>query len=42
MQPIAVDEDYAAQDAPIIDAWLAIAIREEQPEPLQLLFRQPE
>ncbi len=27
-QAIAIDEDYAAQDTPVVDAWLAMALGE--------------
>ena len=39
-QTIAVDEDYAAQNPPIIDTGLAMALREERPQPLHLLVGQ--
>ena len=41
-QPIAIDEDYAAQHAPVIDSRLAMALREERLQPLHLLIGQPE
>jgi hypothetical protein len=40
-QAIAIDEDYAAQNPPIIDARLAMALRKERPQPIHLLVRQP-
>lgn len=40
--PIATDEDYAAQIAPVIDAGLAMALREERPQPFHLFVGQPE
>ena len=40
-QAIAIDEDYAAQHAPIIYTRLAMALREERPQPLHLLVGQP-
>ena len=41
-QPIAIDEDYAAQHAPVIDPRLAMALGKERPQPLHLRFGQPE
>lgn len=41
-QPIAVDEDYSVQHTPIIDHRLAMALRKERLQPLQLLVCQPE
>ncbi len=41
-QPIAIDEDYAAQNSPVIDPRLAMALREERLQPLHLLVGQPE
>ena len=41
-QAITIDEDYSAQNAPIIHPRLAVAPREERPQPLHLLVRQPE
>jgi hypothetical protein len=40
-QAIAIDEDYTAENAPIIDARLARALRNERFQPLHLLVRQP-
>lgn len=41
-QAIAIEEYYAAQNAPIIRTRLAMALREERRQPLHLLFGQPE
>jgi hypothetical protein len=41
-QAIAIDEDYTAQDPPIIDARLTVALWKERFQPLHLLVRQPE
>jgi hypothetical protein len=41
-QTIAIDEDYAAQNPPIIDARLAMALWKERSQPIHLLVRQPE
>ena len=41
-QAIAIDEDYAAQNPPIIHPRLAMALREKRLQPLHLLVRQPE
>lgn len=41
-QAIAIDEDNATQNTPIIDAWLAMALRKIWPEPCRLLVSQPE
>jgi hypothetical protein len=41
-QPVAIYEDYPAQNPPSIHAWLAMALRKERPQPLHLLVRQPE
>lgn len=41
-QPIAIYEDYAAQDPSIIDPRLAMALRKKRLQPLHLLVRQPE
>lgn len=41
-QAIAIDEDYAAQDAVIIDARLPMTVRKKRFQPLHLLVRQPE
>ena len=41
-QAIAIDEDYATQDAPVIDPRLAMALRKERLQPLHLLVGQPE
>ena len=40
-QPIAIDENYGAEDASIIDAGLAMALGKERLEPLHLSVRQP-
>lgn len=40
-QPIAVDEDNPAQDAPVIDPWPAVRLREERGELGHLLVGQP-
>ena len=41
-QPIAIDEDYAAQHAPVIDPRTTMALREKRPQPLNLFLGQPE
>lgn len=41
-QPVAIDEDYATQHAPVIDPRLAVALREKRLQPIHLLVRQPE
>ncbi|MPL96458.1 hypothetical protein SDC9_42639 [bioreactor metagenome] len=40
-QPIAIDENYAAEDTAIIDAGLAMALGEERLQPLHLRVGQP-
>lgn len=40
-QAIAIDEYYAAQNAPVVDAGLAMALGKERPQPLHLRIRQP-
>jgi hypothetical protein len=40
-QPVAVDEDDAAQHPSVIYPGLTTALREERPQPLDLLVRQP-
>jgi hypothetical protein len=40
-QAIATDEDYAAQNPPIIDARLAMALGKEGLQPRHLRVRQP-
>lgn len=39
-QAVAVDEHDAAQYPPIVDAWLAMALRKERPQPFHLFVRQ--
>jgi hypothetical protein len=41
-QPVAIDEDYAAQHTPVIDPRLAMALWKERLQPLQLRLGQPE
>src|SRR5690606_21158661 len=41
-QPVAIDEDYAAQNPSIIDPRLAMALRKERLQPLHLRVGQPE
>ena len=41
-QPIAVYEDNATQNTPIIDAWFAMGLREIGLKPRHLRVRQPE
>ena len=41
-QPIAIGEDYAAEDPSIIDPRLAMALRKERLQPLHLRVGQPE
>ena len=40
-QAITIDEDYPAQDPPIIDPWAAMALWKERPQPRHLLVTQP-
>jgi len=40
-QAIAIEEDNAAQDTPVINAWHAMALRKIGPQPLHLSFAQP-
>lgn len=42
LQPIALDEYYLAQNTPVIDPWLAVAVRKIRSTPLHLLVDQPE
>ena len=41
-QPIAIDEDYAAEDAPVVNAGLAMALGKERLQTLYLRVAQPE
>jgi hypothetical protein len=41
-QAIAIDEDYAAQNPPIINPGLAMALRQKRPQQLHFLVGQPE
>jgi hypothetical protein len=41
-QPIAIDENYAAQDPQIINSWLPMALWKERSKSLHLLVGQPE
>ena len=41
-QPVAIEEDIAAQHASVVDPRLAMALRDERLQPLHLLFRHPE
>ena len=41
-QPIAIDEDYAAQNAPVIDARHSVALGKERLKTGHLRVRQPE
>ena len=40
-QAIAIDENDAAQNTPVVDTRLAMALREKRPEPVHLLVGQP-
>ena len=40
-QPIAINEYYAAQNASVVDAGLAVALGTERPQPFHLHIRQP-
>lgn len=40
-QAIAIDKYYAAQNAPVVDVGLAMALGKERPLPLHLRIRQP-
>ena len=40
-QTVAVDEDDAAENPPVIDTWPAVALGKERTKPLHLLVRQP-
>ena len=41
-QAITIDEDYTAQDPPIVDPRFAMALWKERPQPRHLLVAQPE
>ncbi len=41
-QAFAIDEDYPAQHAPVIDPWLAVGPGKERPKPVHLHVGQPE
>lgn len=41
-QPIALNEDYPAQNPPIVNPRLATRLRKERLQAVQLCFRQPE
>jgi len=42
LKPLAIDEDYAAQNPPLIDARISMALRKERFQTLHLIARQPE
>lgn len=41
-QAIAINENNATQNTPVIDAWLAMALRKVRSKPCHLLIVQPE